>query len=147
MSSSCQHKEAAWDFIRTLIMPRSTKGKLFNVALMPVNLYDFELLLFGELKEANEIARRSPRNPEKFFPPIRIFTYGPPVTLMHLVTEDKIQRFQELVDHTTQLYWPEDDLANIVWEMPGPCFAGDKTLDQTIDLLDNRVSLYLNEQR
>ena len=51
------------------------------------------------------------------------------------------------MDHTTQLYWPEDDLANIVWEMPGPCFAGDKTLDQTIDLLDNRVSLYLNEQR
>ena len=87
--------------------------------------------------------RGTPRSPSAH----THFTYGPPVTLMHLVAEDEIQRFQELVDHTTQLYWPEDDLANIVWETLGPCFAGDKTLDQTIDLLDNRVSLYLNEQR
>ena len=67
--------------------------------------------------------------------------------MLDLLTEKDIQRHRDLIDHTTQLYWPEDDLANIVWKTLGPCFAGDKTLDQTIDLLDNRVSLYLNEQK
>ena len=27
-----------------------------------------------------------------------------------------------------------------------PCFSGDKSLDETVSLLDNRVGLYLSEQ-
>ena len=35
----------------------------------------------------------------------------------------------------------------IVCETLGPYFAGDKTMDQAIDLLQNRVQLYLNEAK
>ena len=35
----------------------------------------------------------------------------------------------------------------IVWETLGPYFAGDRTLDDTIGLLNNRVGLYLHEQQ
>lgn len=35
----------------------------------------------------------------------------------------------------------------IVWETLGPYFAGDRTLDDTITLLQNRVGLYLHEQQ
>ena len=66
---------------------------------------------------------------------------------MRLLTEEDLQRHRELVDHTTRLYWPEDDLTDIVWETLGAYFAGDRTLDDTIGLLNNRVGLYLNEQK
>lgn len=35
----------------------------------------------------------------------------------------------------------------IVCETLGPYFAGDRTLDDTITLLQNRVGLYLHEQQ
>ena len=66
---------------------------------------------------------------------------------MELLTEEDIERFKTLVSSTTQLYWPEDGLANIVCESLGPYFAGDRTLDDTIALIQNRVGLYLNEQK
>ena len=75
------------------------------------------------------------------------FAYGPEIYPMALLTEEDGERFQALIDNTTQLYWPDDDLSNIVWEALGPYFAGDKPLDDTLQLLDNRVSLYLNEQK
>ena len=66
---------------------------------------------------------------------------------MEALTEEHVQRFRDLVDHTTQLFWPEDELSNIVWDTLGPYFAGDRTLDDTIALIQNRVGLYLNENK
>ena len=76
-----------------------------------------------------------------------LFTYGDRTPLMRLLTEDDIQRIDDLIDHTTRLYWPEDDLTDIVWDTLGAYFAGDRTLDDTIRLLNNRVGLYVNELR
>ncbi|MDE7262713.1 MAG: extracellular solute-binding protein [Oscillospiraceae bacterium] len=146
MSSACRNKEAAWEFIRRLITSRSTKKQPLNVPYIPVNLNDYELLLWGELREAAESARLFDK-PLEVFPARRYFTYGPEIRLMHLLTEDDIQRYRDLVDHTTLLYWPEDDLSNIVWETLGAYFAGDRELDDTIRLINNRVELYVNEQR
>ena len=75
------------------------------------------------------------------------FDYGPGIYARSLLTEEDGERFRALIDNTTQLYWPDDELSDIVWEALGPYFAGDRTLDDTLRLLANRVSLYLNEQK
>ena len=36
---------------------------------------------------------------------------------------------------------------DIVQESLGPYFAGDRTLDETVALVQNRVGLYLSEQK
>ena len=46
-----------------------------------------------------------------------------------------------------QLYWSDDALADVVWDAIGPYLAGDKTLDETVQLLNNRIGLYVNELR
>ena len=51
------------------------------------------------------------------------------------------------MNNTTQIYWPDSAIADIVWEASGPYFAGDKTLEETIRLIENRVGLYVNELR
>ena len=51
------------------------------------------------------------------------------------------------MNHTTQLYWPDDALADIIWNSAGPYFAGDRTLDQTVELIQKRAQLYINENR
>ncbi len=152
MSSTCQNKEAAWEYIRDLIKPRRDKRHAMNTIVpfvsTPVNLHDYELFIWGNLVYLTEqCIKNNPENPTLFVTPWKPFDYGPEIHPMALLTEEDGERFQALIDNTTQLYWPDDDLSGIVWEALGPYFAGDKPLDDTLQLLDNRVSLYLNEQK
>ena len=66
---------------------------------------------------------------------------------MELLTEEDMERFETLVNSTTLLYWPDDELSNIVWDSIGPYLAGDRSLDDTVALVQNRAQLYVNEMR
>ncbi len=156
MSSACQNKEAAWEYIRDLIRPRRKKvesNAVMAYISIPVNLNDFEIFMWGQIsyhpkffREWNRKWSRPTESTElmdKWIP----FDFGPEIYPLAILTEEDGERFRTLIDNTTQLYWPDDDLSNIVWEALGPYFAGDKPLDDTLQLLDNRVSLYLNEQK
>lgn len=154
MSSVCRNKEAAWEYIRELLTPRVSKIHPLTTSMnIPVSMHDFELLLWGEIRQQKDILRNLPDDPEvlrKSDRPLlgrHHFTYGPRVNMMHLLSEEDTERYKKLIDHTTQLYWPNDELSDIVWETLGPYFAGDRTLDDTIGLLNNRVGLYLHEQQ
>ena len=73
--------------------------------------------------------------------------YGPKIWPKEPLTEADGDRFTDIINHTTQLYWPDDALADIIWDSAGPYFAGDKTLDQTVALIQKRAQLYINENR
>jgi ABC-type glycerol-3-phosphate transport system substrate-binding protein len=152
MSSTCRNKEAAWEYIRKMITPRLRKSSSSIVnssrsTNLPVNLSDYEAICWYELDYMNYVLNQFPEDPLNSYLPIRQFQYGPMIYLMDIITEKGLQRHRDLIDHTTQLYWPEDELSNIVWETLGSYFAGDRTLDDMIGLLQNRVGLYLNEQK
>lgn len=152
MSSVCRNKDAAWEYIRMLIMPRLRKnaGSIIysGIAHTPVNLNDYEAVCWYEVDYLMaDIVKVNPRDPLKLILPSQHFQYGPEIPLMELLTEEHLQRHRDLIDHTTQLFWPEDELADTVWETLTPYFAGDRSLDDTIALIQNRVGLYLNEQK
>ena len=70
-----------------------------------------------------------------------------PLSPQFIPGEKHRQRFEELFESTTQLYWPDDTMADAVWDAIGPYFAGDRNLDDTIALIQDRVTLYINEQK
>ncbi len=150
MSSACQNKDAAWDFIRRLV--RNTYSlnmlKIAEIAVnvsIPVNLKDYNFSILANLEKAKEIDLK--KNPESL-PPWSLFPDDSyPIYPEDEASEKDVPRFKALIDNTTQIYWPNDALANIVWEACGPYFAGDKTLDETVSLIQNRVQLYVNENR
>ena len=154
MSTTCQNKDAAWEYIRRLLVTRVSKSRPLTTSMnIPVIVHDFELLLWGEIKQQKYILEGIPDDPkvlQKSDRPLlgtHHFTYGPRVNMMHLLSEEDTERYKKLIDHTTQLYWPNNELSDTVWETLGPYFAGDRTLDDTIALIQNRVGLYLNEQK
>lgn len=118
-------------------------------------MHDFEINLRAEIKQQYDVARKMGaldeqgrlKNDKGLVTAGYHFKYAPPLPLMRLQTEEDTQRYRDLIDHTTQLYWPNDDLSNIVWEALGPYFAGDWPLDHTIEMVQNRVQLYVDEQR
>ena len=152
MSSTCRNKEAAWEYIRRLLLPIVNKAHPLDPWMaIPVNVHDYELMLWGELRQLRRVTD-SAVNFKKFMEtsPFTIqqhFKYGPAIHLMHIQTEEDSQRHRDLVSHTAQLYWPNDELSNIVWDTLGAYFAGDRNLDDTVALVQNRVQLYVNEMQ
>ena len=138
MSSACQNKEAAWEFMRQILTKKYNYNELDDLRLQTaikicVNLRNYNLENEIDLEYDRGITQSGP--------------LGKRLLDVDFPDEDDLLLFEKLINSTTQIYWPDNALSDIVWEALGPYFAGDKPLDDTLRLLDNRVSLYLNEQK
>ena len=51
-----------------------------------------------------------------------------------------------LYEAVDSVYRWDDSLGQIIMEIAGACFAGDKTIDETAALIQNRAALYISEQ-
>ena len=142
MSASCKDKEAAWDFIRRYFLPDS-KSVPGMMALMgkepgikiPLNKIAYRLTVMAN---------------QEYDHTIYIPLYddsSAPLGMLRWPTDKDAKNFYTLVDNTTHLYWPENQISEAVWNAIGPYFSGDKTMDEVIDLVQRRVQLYVNEQR
>ena len=125
MSSTCRNKEAAWLYMRQMYYSLGKYGQGIDVGKM---LYRRELraamtdLCYTRI--GAEIIQ---------FPPL---------------TRKEHARIQELCDSTARSSLLVDqELVDLVMEAAGPYFAGDKTLDETVRLIQSRAELYVNENR
>ena len=78
---------------------------------------------------------------------IKVFAHVSGSTSVPPMTEEDAQRFEDFLNSIDRIDMGDDALCDLVMDTCGPYFAGDKPLDDTLRLLDNRVSLYLNEQK
>lgn len=131
MSSGGKHKEGAWAFLRTMLLPH--KQLRFD-RRFPINKESFE-------ESAAEDGNASSR---------RRYGYSDSAGNFHAYRKasqreyDQIMALYEAVDHVSR--W-DDSLGEIIIEIAGAYFAGDKTLDETAALIQNRANLYINEQK
>ena len=74
-----------------------------------------------------------------------------PLTQQQIVTvpplaEEEVRRFDDFVNSIDRTELMDDNIFNIIEDVSSAYFAGDKTLDETAALIQNRASLYVNEQ-
>ena len=136
MTSVCQDKEAAWEFIREIFLPKykdeSDCPFREGMVELPVNRSDLELL-----------AAVSGENEKEFSP--NVFS-SVEITLPPL-TEEDYQRFLDFYSSIERMELFDDAIYGIVEEQCGPFLAGDKSLEETVELIQKQVNLYLGEQR
>ena len=136
MSSTCQDKEAAWEFLRETLLPKYEEPEAMYQALtdtkkhggvgIPVNRADYNLLRLVCMNWGP--FRRDPRHE------------------YHKATEEEVRRFDDFVNSIGRIELMDDNIFNIIEDVSPAYFAGDKTLDETAALIQNRVGLYVNEQ-
>ena len=139
MSSVCQDKEAAWEFLRQMILPKYDQDMIREgngPLCIPIN------------REDHDNVKRVAQS-DRFVPKGRGFGKRPDNVRVeyHKVTDEEWERYETLVNSITRAGMYDTNIYNIVWEAAGAYFAGDKTLDETVALIQNRVTLYVNEQR
>lgn len=141
ISSTCQNKDAAWDFMRQTVAKKYGSTEMRNL-----HTYGEEIktpIVRKNYEMANRLDMKDTLRAESL--------YGGPLKTSYFKWEqcnqDHLQRYENLINNTTQIYWPNSELSTIVWETAGPYFTGDKTLNDTVSLIQNRVQLYINENR
>ncbi|MDE7221310.1 MAG: hypothetical protein K2O45_17110 [Oscillospiraceae bacterium] len=144
MSSACPNKDAAWEFMGYLVRQTYSREQIDGMRFwsddpiriaLPVNRQNFEIGNTADIKRDTRL-----------YYSMEAFPGGPLIETLP-PTEEDIQPFEALINNTKQIYWPNEALSDTVWDAIGPYFAGDKTLDETIQLVQNRVTLYVNENR
>lgn len=147
LSASCQEKEAAWSFLRQALLP--SEEKVFNG--FPINREDFDLaaaesmkITYAQDEDGNLIT--GPDGEPLLEGTVIVFIGGQPVMLKP-ATEEDYQQVMTLYEATSRLSELDENIWSIVRECAGACFAGDRTAEDAARDAQNRVELYLNEQR
>lgn len=129
--SSSENKEAAWDFVRHFALPEGQNA--FGIMGIPttkaaiqdrLEAYKYQALNYGE----------------------NVFL-GINFTIDYTSSPDyTIPKFLELLQSLDKIYRPDYNVNRIVLEEAGAYFADDKSLEETIRLIQDRVSIYLAEK-
>ena len=62
------------------------------------------------------------------------------------MTQEQYDTVKDLIEHTNRIMRYDQSLMEIISDEAGAFFAGEKTAEETAQLIQNRVQLYLAEQ-
>ena len=159
IAAASEAKEGAWAFIRTLLLPEgntvrwdeayqlpSVNGFAMNRETLETQLEctywlntetgEYFLDKNGERVEYSEHALAA-GNPGDII--LMAYLFAP--------SETQLERFWNLYNAIDHLTGEDSELLDIILEQAQPYFAGDKTLEETVKLIQNRAQLYVNENR
>ena len=152
MSSICQEKEAAWEFLREMLLPKLPNlESAFKAKGIPLNHVDLEMVMkvftdppdyisgkyydfFDETTDFNA--------PDFLFEPSKL-----PGIKVISITSAEAARFEDFINHVDKIDLYDTELYDIVYEACGPYLAGDRDMDETIQVIRNKVKIYWNENR
>lgn len=162
VSASCQAKEGAWSFVRRQLLPRSNVSGWYSPAFgggpsvfdgFAVNRETFEEQMQAGMEYwtdpyTGEVFLDASGDPVEFTPwGIGVGSPGDIVLMAYLFapSEAQMDRFWKLYESTEQITGRNDALLDIVMEQADVYFAGDKSLEETVQLIQNRAKLFVSE--
>ncbi len=131
MSSTCQDKDTAWEFIRDMLFPASTK-RIAVPETFPVKKGSFNLAMrrFSSYIPADEWS----------------MSIGPFTFPMPKGTPEQKQWIMDYFESITHCsLFLEPAVLEMIQEQAAAYFAGAVPLDETVDRIQSRALLYINE--
>lgn len=122
--------------MRTVLLPQGQRENDLYSFGFPINRSDFERLAKKAMKD-DGVSRGT-----------SIYVDGQFVMVdFHPVTQAEYGQLMELYNAIETFKRTDAALSDIITEAAGAYFAGDKTLEETAALIQNRAQLYVNEQK
>lgn len=143
ISSQSKVKEQAWEFIRTF-MSKEYQKSITCDCCMPVfqDMFDSKIKAltateayvneFGETVEPVEEYKRE---------------WGDIEVVVGVPTKEDVDVYLDLIHQTKRAGDSDSVVFDIIYEEAESYFKGRKKLDKTIDIIQNRVTTYVNEQK
>ena len=143
ISAACQHPDEAWKFVRTFLTEDyQTKEYMYE---LPTNKHSFDA--YAEQAMKQEYYTDPETGEEK---PVSTggigFGDGEMIEL-YAITQEEMDLFMKLYESCGGVTSYNENISNIVNEETAAFFDGQKTAEETASLIQNRVSLYIQEQK
>lgn len=160
ISAASGAKEGAWEFVRAMLLPGgyirpdSFEGSdVSSAAGFPLIREEFEALVdpkWCRVDGDGEIILDKDGQPIEAPVDDWPIVIGDPAVMaayQMAPTQAQIDRFWNLYNAIDHISRNDREMMLILQEQAQPYFAGDKSLDETADLIQRRVTLYVNENR
>ena len=154
MSSTCKDKEGAWSFMREYLMPQYAnvdEEYMIGGYNLSTNKADFEKMVEMAMKKEYQLDENGNQVLDENGQPIEVpkYTYGiNDLTVdVYATTQEQYDQFMALYNAIDSISTYDENIYNIVNEVAGGYFNGDKTVQDTAKQIQDRVTLYVNEQR
>ncbi len=134
ISSKAENPDGAWNFIKYMLDEYKDDYKIY----LPLKRSALEKL-------ANEAMDTNPENEREV-----TFNTGDsaPITLkVDANTAEDNAKVMRLIESTVLVRNVDATLSSIINEEIGAYLSGQKTVDEVIDIIENRVNLYINEMK
>lgn len=140
--SKSEVKDGAWEFIRTL-MTKEYQGKNGNIYNAPTRQDCFDM--FIKTKTATE--KYTDEFGQEIEPYNSSWTYDDLEVNIKPASQQEVDMYKDLINSTKKMQGYNDSLMEIVQEEAKTYFAGEKSLEETIKIIQNRVETYVNENK
>lgn len=148
MSVNCKNKEAAWEFLRSFL----TEDAQRNLWGIPVSLKAYQ----KQLDQAMEVEYERDGNGK-----IRYDENGEPIQIsrggymmedgtlyeIYAMTQEQADKLWEAVTTCTKVADYDTAIYDIVLEQAQAYYAGQKSAEEVAQLIQSKVTIYVNEQR
>lgn len=155
MSSSCKDKEGAWQFMRELLLPWEPASEnerwSWNHWGFAANKEQFEKNAAEAMKveyitdgEGNPILDL---NGDPIQESSTGYGMGDLMVNIQATSQEEYDQVMDLYNAIDTLASSDNNIYDIVKEVAGSYFAGDRSLDDAAALIQNKVTIYVNESR
>lgn len=144
-----EQKEGAWAFLETLLTEEYQSNLLYGLPSLN-SVYDSMLAKYMEKQymrdEEGNLIFDGEGNPAE--QPLFPLTYGDFMEEADIVTEEEAARLTELFHSTSKAQSGQGtrELMNLIFEEAAPYFAGQKTIEESTEVIQGRVSMYVLEK-
>ena len=146
MTTRCADKDAAWQFMRSMLS--DTPSDIWS---FPVNrsLFDkaAEIAMTPEYETDDQGNYILDENGEKIESSQGGMSMGGEVVEFYAVTQEQYDQLLALMDQATATTSYDLNITNIITEAVGAYFAGEKSAQDAAAEINNRVGLYVAEQK
>ena len=141
--SKSDKKDGAWEFIKTF-MTKDYQANGYNIMNVPTNKDAFE----------NYMKTKTTTKPYKdeygndIEPLDSSWGYGDDLEVkIGPLSADEEKMYRDLINNTTKISGYNNEIMDIINEEAKNYFNGQKGLDETADIIQNRVTTFVNENR
>ena len=140
ISSKSEHKEEAWEFLR-YFMSKEYQGSVMSMMHLPTRKDCFDLWMEAQMAEedyTNEMGRKILVN--RYTADID----GVPYEVAPL-TKEQAKQYVDMVNRAVKPAEWDGHVMEIVLEEAAAYFAGDKSVDDVVNVIQKRVGVYISE--
>ncbi len=147
ISSTCEHKDAAWSFIRYLFTEEYQAGddEGYNYVWgIPTNQKAFDKFVENAMEK--QMGTDEDGNEVEISHGTWWVDEGIEIEL-YAATQEEVDQLLELINNVTGSLSFDQDIYNIIAEEVQPFFEGQKTAQDVASIIQSRATIYVNEQR